>query len=62
MIIDKVIKERKIMASDISKEDKIYQAIRRVYGYTNEGDDLVDFLFDLMEDHERIEKGAWHYT
>ena len=58
MIIDKVIKERKIMASDISKEDKIYQAIRRVYGYTNEGDDLVDFLFDLMEDHERIEKGA----
>lgn len=58
MIIGKVIKERKNMASDISKEDKIYQAIRRVYGYANEGDDLVDFLFDLMEDHERIEKGA----
>lgn len=58
MIIGKVIKERKNMASDISKEDKIYQAIRRVYGYTNEGDDLVDFLFDLMEDHERVERGA----
>ena len=58
MIIDKVIKERKNMTNDISKEDKIYQAIRRVYGYTNEGDDLVDFLFDLMDDHERIEKGA----
>ena len=58
MIIDKVIKERKNMTSDISKEDKIYQAIRRVYGYTNEGDDLVDFLFDLMDDHERVERGA----
>ena len=58
MIIGKVIKERKNMASDISKEDKIYQAIRRVYGYTNEGDDLVDFLFDLMDDHERVERGA----
>ena len=46
------------MASDIDKEDKIYQAIRRVYGYTNEGDDLVDFLFDLMDDHERVERGA----
>ena len=46
------------MTSNIDKEDKIYQAIRRVYGYTNEGDDLVDFLFDLMEDHERVERGA----
>lgn len=58
MIIDKVIKERKNMTNDISKEDKIYQAIRRAYGYTNEGDDLVDFLFDLMDDHERVERGA----
>ena len=46
------------MTNDISKEDKIYQAIRRAYGYTNEGDDLVDFLFDLMDDHERVERGA----
>ena len=46
------------MARNIDKEDKIYQAIRRVYGYTNEGDDLVDFLFDLMDDHERVERGA----
>ena len=46
------------MASDIDKEDKIYQAIRRMYGYAKEGDDLVDFLFDLMDDHERVEKGA----
>ena len=46
------------MTSDIDKEDKIYQAIRRMYGYANEGDELVNFLFDLMDDHERVERGA----
>lgn len=44
--------------ADNHKIDKIYEAVRKVYGYDNEGDELVDFLFDLMEDHERVERGA----
>lgn len=40
------------------KMEEIYQSIRKVYGYGDEGDDLVDFLCDLMDDHERIKKGA----
>lgn len=40
------------------KIDKIYNAIRKVYGYNNEGDDLVDLLYDMMESHERVERGA----
>lgn len=41
-----------------TKIEKIYTAIRETYGYTNESDKLVDFLLDLEEDHERVEKGA----
>lgn len=41
-----------------NKIEKIYQAVRKVYGYGDEGDDLIDFLYDLMDDHERINKGA----
>lgn len=41
-----------------AKIDKIYTAIRKTYGYDNEGDELVDFLLDLEEDHERVAKGA----
>lgn len=44
--------------SDTDKMDKIYEAVRKVYGYGDDGDELVDFLFDLMEDHERVERGA----
>ena len=44
--------------ADNNKIDKIYQAVRKVYGYMDEGDELVDFLYDLMEDHERVERGA----
>lgn len=40
------------------KMEKIYQSVRKVYGYGDEGDDLIDFLYDLMDDHERINKGA----
>lgn len=40
------------------KIEKIYQAVRKQYGYDNEGDELVDFLYDLMDDHERVKKGA----
>ena len=38
--------------------DKIYEAGRKVYGYGDEGDKLIDLLFDLIEDHDRVEKGA----
>lgn len=41
-----------------TKIDKIYTAIRKTYGYNDEGDELVDFLLDLEEDHERVERGA----
>lgn len=44
--------------ADNNKIDKIYEAVRKAYGYGNDGDELVDFLFDLMEDHERVERGA----
>lgn len=44
--------------ADNDKINKIYEAVRKIYGYGNEGDELVDFLFDLMEDHERVERGA----
>ena len=30
------------------QEDKIYNAIRKVYGYTSEGDELVDYLMDAI--------------
>lgn len=30
------------------EEDKIYQAIRKVYGYGAEGDKLVDWLSDTV--------------
>ncbi len=44
--------------ADNNKINKIYEAVRKVYGYGDDGDELVDFLFDLMEDHERVMKGA----
>lgn len=44
--------------ADKNKIDKIYEAVRKVYGYGNDGDELVDFLFDLMDDHERVERGV----
>ena len=44
--------------ADSNKMDKIYEAVRKTYGYGDDGDELVDFLFDLMEDHERVGKGA----
>ena len=31
------------------EEDKIYNAIRKVYGYTDDGDKLVDWLFDNLK-------------
>lgn len=44
--------------ADNDKINKIYEAVRKTYGYGDDGDELVDFLFDLMEDHERVERGA----
>ena len=32
------------------QEDKIYNAIRKVYGYTSEGDELVDWLIDNIKE------------
>lgn len=29
-----------------NKMDKIYHAVRKAYGYTDEGDELVDFVID----------------
>ena len=34
-------------------EDKIYNAIRKVYGYTNEGDELVDWLIENLKEGAR---------
>lgn len=31
------------------KEEKIYEAIRAKYGYTTEGDELVDWLMDNLK-------------
>lgn len=36
------------MDKDRINEDKIYQAIRAKYGYTQEGDDLVDWLIEVL--------------
>lgn len=44
--------------NDNDKIEKIYQAVRKTYGYDNDGDELIDFIYDLMEDHERVAKGA----
>lgn len=30
-------------------EEKIYEAIRAKYGYTTEGDELVDWLMDNLK-------------
>ena len=43
---------------ELEMVDKIYQAIRKVYGYDKTGDNLVDFVYDLMDDHQRVERGA----
>lgn len=32
------------------QEDKIYNAIRKVYGYGDEGDKLVDWLIDNIKE------------
>lgn len=31
-------------------EEKIYEAIRAKYGYTKEGDELVDWLIENLKD------------
>ncbi len=31
-------------------EEKIYEAIRAKYGYTSEGDELVDWLIDNIKE------------
>lgn len=31
------------------EEEKIYTAIRQVYGYTDEGDRVVDWLIDNLK-------------
>lgn len=31
------------------KMDKVYKAIRKAYGYTDEGDELVDFVIDATD-------------
>ena len=32
-----------------SKIDMVYQAIRKAYGYTDEADELVDFVVDATD-------------
>ena len=36
----------------VDKVEKIYTAIRKVYGYNSEADELVDSLAELMECYE----------
>ena len=40
------------MKIDRAKENKVYEAIRSKYGYTEEGDNLVDFVMDLCDHAE----------
>lgn len=40
------------------KIDKIYEAVRKVYGYDKRADDLVDFLSDLAEAYDRVKREA----
>lgn len=40
----------------LMKEDKIYEAIRARYGYSSEGDELVDYLADAILALERGDK------
>lgn len=44
--------------NETEKVELIYQAIRKAYGYDEKADELVDFMYGLMDDHERVEKGA----
>ena len=34
------------------QEEKIYNAIRKVYGYTDDGDTLVDWLIEHIKGDE----------
>ena len=38
--------------------NKIYNAVRKTYGNSKEGDDLVDLLYDMAEAFNRVERGA----
>lgn len=40
------------------KIDKIYEAVRKTYGYDKRADDLVDFLSDLAEAYDRVKREA----
>lgn len=36
-----------------NKMDKVYTAIRKAYGYTDEADELVDFVIDATDKEYR---------
>jgi len=33
----------------LSAEDKLYQAVRKTYGYNDQADELVDIIWELVE-------------
>lgn len=33
----------------LSAEDKLYQAVRKTYGYDDEAEELVDIIWELVE-------------
>ena len=33
----------------IDAEDKLYQAVRKTYGYNEQADELVDIIWELVE-------------
>lgn len=34
--------------------NKVYEAIRKAYGYSDEADELVDYVMDLLDIVERV--------
>ena len=40
---------KKVIRQTNFKEDKIYTAIRQMYGYGEEGDELVDWLMENLK-------------
>lgn len=29
--------------------DKVYKAVRKVYGYTDEGDEIIDLVYEMAD-------------
>jgi len=39
-------------------EDKIYEAVRKVYGYNDEANDIIDALMEAMDEWFSTRMGA----